>query len=837
MLRIGIIGTGDVAIEHARAITMVSETTLVAAADVVTEKLKKFCATFGISKTYDTAESLIADAEIDLVVIATPPVAHEQPAVTALNAGKYVFCEKPLAHSLASAARIAEADARHPGHLTVGYQYRYAPEAQRLLWLCRNGWIGEIQTALLERHDFIPQAHDCPDGWWGNWAVAGGGVVVTKLIHDLDMLLLVMGRPLSVTAIVDTRFVDIESEDYVEATIRFSGGRLARCIASVNSGHAAGGLSITGESGSIKLPWDLRLNHQNRQAQALRELNRAFPDLHASSHIVARSRLPLPTSLLGAQPTNHTRFYKEIVGRMKSGEPAAVNAQDAISSLELCMAIYESGITGREIELPVSPRSVVYSGITKEVYDKRRRRNGNAGIISQEFLRVLPPGPVEYRYGARQVAKNAARLTLDHLGIPPATIKSLILRPSPVHGGPPVRRWPWPRRRNFDRRERRAILRVVNREIRNGGSVVYGGPETKAYCEAFARFLGGGYAHAVNSGSNAIYVALRALDLEPGSEVVVPPITDPGGVMPVPLTMCIPVPADSQPDSILTSAEQIQAVLSDRTSAIVVSHMGGHPVDMDPILELAADRGIPVVEDCAQAHGAVYKGRIVGTLGTIAAFSTMCGKHHSTGGQGGVVFTKDPLLLARARQVADRGKPTGTPYVNGNVMAALNFNQDEISMAIGCVQLVKLPASIKMRRAFAARVAAGLKETDGVSLIGDPPGCRSSFWYLMMRIDRAKVTCDSAGFAFALTKEGIAGAYPGYSVYPTDQPWYKEAAVFGRSGLPWSLNQESPRLFQLPNAHEANRMTVSVGVHESLRARHADELVRAVAKVACYYRA
>ena len=307
--------------------------------------------------------------------------------------------------------------------------------------------------------------------------------------------------------------------------------------------------------------------------------------------------------------------------------------------------------------------------------------------------------------------------------------------------------------------------------------------------------------------------------------------------MPVPLTMCIPVPADSHPRSILTSAEQIKAVITDRTSAIVVTHMGGHPVDMDPVMELAAERQIPVVEDCAQAHGAVYKGRMVGTLGTISAFSTMFGKHHSTGGQGGVIFTRDPLLLAKARQVGDRGKPFGIPNNDGNLLASLNFNQTEINMAIGRVQLDKLPASIKARRGFASRVAIGLQAIDGISLIGDPPSCLSSFWYLMIRLDRAKLGCDSAAFASALSQEGIGGVMAGYPVYPTDQRWYRDAAVFGNSGLPWSLNQERPRPFELPNAHEANRMIVCVEVQESLRARHADDLVRAIAKVARHFRA
>jgi dTDP-4-amino-4,6-dideoxygalactose transaminase len=155
-------------------------------------------------------------------------------------------------------------------------------------------------------------------------------------------------------------------------------------------------------------------------------------------------------------------------------------------------------------------------------------------------------------------------------------------------------------------------------------------------------------------------------------------------------------------------------------------------------------------------------------------------------------------------------------------------------MAIGRVQLDKLPASIKARRDFASRVAIGLQEIDGISLIGDPPNCLSSFWYLMIRLDRAKLGCDSAAFASALLQEGIGGVEAGYSVYHTDQRWYRDAVVFGTSGLPWSLNQERPRLFEFPNAYEANRMIVRVEVHESLRDRHADDLVRAIGKVARY---
>lgn len=835
ILKAGIIGTGEIARDHVNAISCASGITLVAAADLAAERLNRFCDLVRIPKRYNDAKALTADDGIDLVVVATPPSAHEEAVIAGLEAGKYVFCEKPLAHSLASAARICDAAARCPGRLVVGYQYRYDSARERLLWLCRNGWIGEIQCAAIESHGSIPEAHDSFTGWWGKWNVAGGGVLITKLIHDLDMLLLVMGRPISVTAKMDTRFAEIESEDYVEATVRFSHGKTATCIASVNSGYVGGGFSVKGKDGVVGLPWSLSLNEPSRLAGALYELNRVFTDMRTSPASISSARLLLPTTWLRTTgPTNHTRLYTEIIRCIRNDMAPPISATEALASLELCMAIYESAIIGKTVNLPLSSENVVYSGISKEMYVNRKCGHNKQGIISKEYLSLLP-GTARTTNGKVGVAKDLVRKALNFCGIRPALVKALLRRPAPVHGGPPVRRLPWPRRRNFNYRERRAVLRVMNREIRRGGAVAYGGAETRAYCDTFADYLGGGFAHAVNSGTNAIYAALRALELEPGSEVIVPPITDPGGMMPVPLTMCIPVPADSCPGSILTSAEQIRAAMSERTSAILVAHMGGYPTDMDPILELAAEREIPVVEDCAQAHGAIYKGRMVGTLGTISAFSTMFGKHHSTGGQGGVVFTRDPLLLAKVRRVADRGKRLDIPGNNRNVVAALNFNQDEISMAIGRVQLDKLTGSIHLRRAFVSRVADGLKTTKGVSVIGDPPGCVSSFWYLMMRVDQTVLRCDSQEFACALVQEGIEGAGVRHSVYPTDQSWYRNAAVFGKSRLPWSINQIRPRVFELPNAHQANRTTVYVDVHESLRMLHADQLVRAVKKIARYY--
>jgi predicted dehydrogenase len=378
MLKIGIIGTGLIAKEHAQAISMVSGSALlVAAADVDPERLQDFCASFHVPRRYQDAADLIADPDVALVAITTPPSVHEAMAVAALDAGKYVFCEKPLANSLASAVRIAEAEARHPGRLAVSHQLRYDASFRRLIWLCRNNWIGEIQSALIERHSYVPHAmNQGKKSWWGSWKVAGGGVLITQLIHELDLLLLVMGRPLSISAAMDTCYTGIESEDYVEATIRFAGEANARCVASVNSGRLAGGFTIQGSSGTVGLPWNFTTKDPSRMSKAIEELDKALPDTRpqSSSVVIRGSRFLARRLGVKGKPdlTPHARLYQEIAHSIKSRTPLPIPTADALGSLELCFAAYESAITDREIRIPLGSTSTVYSGVLKEDYDARK---------------------------------------------------------------------------------------------------------------------------------------------------------------------------------------------------------------------------------------------------------------------------------------------------------------------------------------------------------------------------------------------------------------------------------------------------------------------------------
>lgn len=395
----------------------------------------------------------------------------------------------------------------------------------------------------------------------------------------------------------------------------------------------------------------------------------------------------------------------------------------------------------------------------------------------------------------------------------------------------------FPNRGLIGREEKAAVDELFARAIAAGESIGYNGAEEEALGKEFARFMGGGYADAVNSGTTALYVALRALDIDPFTEVVVGPITDPGGMMPVPLINCIPVVPDAAPGCYNTGPEQIAKVLTPRTSAIVVAHIAGEPVDMPGVMALARKKRIPVVEDCAQAHGATLHGRLVGAFGDIAAFSTMFGKHFCTGGQGGMVYTKREDLYWSARRVADRGKPFGLPPGSTNSTAALNCNLNELAAAIGRVQLRKLPGIVRRRRQVVAGLAKGLRGMKTVSIPAPIPGAKPSYWFLRMQFHPEAATCAKDEFIKALSAEYLP-INPSYRHLPHTQEWCVKRRVFGASGYPWTAPEykgDPDRQFPCPNAIAATENQFNLQINESWTARDVADAVAIFKKVESQY--
>jgi perosamine synthetase len=405
-----------------------------------------------------------------------------------------------------------------------------------------------------------------------------------------------------------------------------------------------------------------------------------------------------------------------------------------------------------------------------------------------------------------------------------------------INGGKLVRTEPMPARKLFQQEEKQAVMDLFDKAMREGHGVFgYNGLHEDNYCKEFAEFLGGGFADGVNSGTNAVYIALRALELEPGSEVVVPAISDPGGVMPVALCNCIPVAADTVENYYNIGSDQIEEKLTNKTSAIIVAHIAGIPADMDPIMKLADSKGIPVIEDCAQSHGAKYKGRTVGTIGAISSFSLMFGKNHATGGQGGMVFTKDRDLYWKVRQHADRGKPFGIENSpNGNIVCDLNCNMDELHACIGRVQLQKLP-DINLRRQKLAKLIAERcrQELRSIRLKEESDNCEGVYWFLFFKCDESKLSVSKDDFARAVAAEGLP-VNNSYMHVPMRMEWAERFHAFGQnSKLPWSLGRKQS--VELSNIDKVDSMFFNCGLHEDWTQKEVDDLITALKKVESAY--
>jgi dTDP-4-amino-4,6-dideoxygalactose transaminase len=401
-----------------------------------------------------------------------------------------------------------------------------------------------------------------------------------------------------------------------------------------------------------------------------------------------------------------------------------------------------------------------------------------------------------------------------------------------IDGGEKVRATPFPKRHLFGLEERGAVLELFDKAMESGEAIGYGGPEEQAYEREFAQFLGGGFADLVNSGSAALYAALGALQLDPAGEVVVPPITDPGGVMPVALLCQVPVIADAAPGSFNAGAEQIEEVLTEWTRAIVVAHIAGEPADMDPIRELARARGLPLIEDCAQAHGARYKGKSVGTLGDLAIFSTMSGKHHATGPQGGVVFTRNQDLYWEVKRFADRGKPFNLEP-GSNVRAGLNLNGNDLAAAIGRVQLRKLPEAVARRRKVAAQIRELIADLEAVRPGQEVPQTEGVYWFMRFRVEGKKLRVEKDALAQAVAAEGIP-VMAAYRHLPSEARWFRQRRVFPPGDYPWGLpayRGDRQAQFACPTAVEAVENHFILSIHENYGEREVADVAAALRKV------
>jgi dTDP-4-amino-4,6-dideoxygalactose transaminase len=330
-----------------------------------------------------------------------------------------------------------------------------------------------------------------------------------------------------------------------------------------------------------------------------------------------------------------------------------------------------------------------------------------------------------------------------------------------IDGGTPVRTHAFPSWPHFSEHE----IEVVAAILRSGKVNYWTGEQGRQFEREFAAFTDCRHAVAVANGTVALELALQALGIGPGDEVVIPGRTFVATASCAVSRGATPVFADVDRNSQNITAATITPVLSPRTRAIIVVHLAGWPCDLDPILALAAEHGLKVIEDCAQAHGATYKGRPVGSIGHAAAFSFCQDKIITTGGEGGMLTTNDPHIWSRAWSYKDHGKSYDAVYNHTAITGfrwlhesfGTNWRLTEMQSALGRIQLQGLPSSLERRRRLASILTESFGQLPALRVTPPPAEVGHPYYkyYVFVRPERLREGWTRDRVLQAVNAEGI----------------------------------------------------------------------------------
>jgi dTDP-4-amino-4,6-dideoxygalactose transaminase len=378
----------------------------------------------------------------------------------------------------------------------------------------------------------------------------------------------------------------------------------------------------------------------------------------------------------------------------------------------------------------------------------------------------------------------------------------------------PFAPWPW-----FGDDDIAAASAVLS----SGRVNYWTGDEGRQFEREFAQFAGCEHGVALANGTVALEAALEAYGIGAGDEVVTTPRTFIACASAAVRLGAKPVFADVDPLSQNITPETVARVLTPRTRAVIAVHLAGWPCDMDGLMALAAEHGFVVIEDCAQAHGATYGGRPVGSLGHAAAFSFCQDKILTTGGEGGMVTTNDRAIWERIWSLKDHGKsyeavyqrqhPPGFRWLHEGF--GTNWRMTEMQCALGRSMLRKVPGWLETRRRFAARLTAGLRDEPALRVTEAPAGIEHAYYryYVFVRPERL-----AAGWSRDRIQAQVSAlAVPCFSGSCSEI--YLEKAFDSDGRRP---------LARLPVARELGETSLAFLVHPTLSDADMDDTVAAV---------
>jgi len=362
-----------------------------------------------------------------------------------------------------------------------------------------------------------------------------------------------------------------------------------------------------------------------------------------------------------------------------------------------------------------------------------------------------------------------------------------------INGGEPVRRTPFPVYRTIGAEEKQAVMEVMDSGVLSQflgtwSPEFYGGPRVQKLEREWEDYFGVKHAVSMNSATSGLYAAVGAAGVGPGDEVIVSPYTMSASAAAAIVYGAVPVFADIDPEIFCITPQSIRDCITPRTKAIIVVDIFGHPADMDEIIEIAREHNLIVIEDTAQAPGALYRGRHAGTLAHMGVFSL---NYHKTihSGEGGVVVTDNDEFAERLQLIRNHGETVVKAKGVQNIvnMIGFNYRMTEIEAAIDSEQLKKLERLLLPRIEAAEFLTQRLAKLPGLTPPVVRPTVRHGFYLYAIRYDAAKTGVPRDKFVEALNSEGIP-IFKGYVEPLYMQPVYQRRIGLGSDGFPFTYS-------------------------------------------------
>jgi dTDP-4-amino-4,6-dideoxygalactose transaminase len=409
------------------------------------------------------------------------------------------------------------------------------------------------------------------------------------------------------------------------------------------------------------------------------------------------------------------------------------------------------------------------------------------------------------------------------------TEQATINDPPAIAGGTPVKRTPYAKEKRYGEQE----LEQLRQALAQGTLFYAHGKKVFELEKAFASHCHTRHAVACTSATAAIHAALMAVGVSPGDEVIVPPITDMGSVLPVLWQGGVPVFADLDAHTYNITTETVEKCISPKTRAIVAVHLAGNACDLDGLERLASGRKIILIEDCAQSHGATYRGKPLGSTGVIGCYSFNEFKHISCG-DGGICVTNDEALARKIRLATDKAYDRSPNLTRREPkFLADNYRMTELQGAVALAQLAKLESIVSRRRSWCGRLHTRLASLPGLWLPEVTPQCEPSWWFYMLRVVPDQLGANADQFAAALKAEGVPAAahYIQQCIY--DYALFRDHSAFARGAHPFAARDYSSE--QCPIARSILDTCVVLSINEAYTDDDLDDTVRAFDRVVKWF--